>query len=226
MSPPEAAKASRTPARAATSDASGPAQALVFDLGGVVLDIDFNLALGAWSSLSTLPEHELRRRFKFDHAYRRHERGEITAHEYFDHLRSALQLSASVQEIEAGWNAIFVAEMTETRTLVEQARRQLPCYAFTNTNATHMRQWSSLYPQVVAAFDHVFASHRMGLRKPERAAFEHICAALALAPASILFFDDLAENVQAARDAGLQSVLVRTPQDVADALLAAGATGR
>jgi putative hydrolase of the HAD superfamily len=116
--------------------------------------------------------------------------------------------------------------MTETRALVERARQRLPCYAFTNTNASHMRRWSALYPQVVSSFDRIFASHLMGLRKPERAAFDHICCALALAPQSILFFDDSSANVQAARDAGLQGVLVRTPEDVADALHAVGVTSR
>jgi len=63
----------------------------------------------------------------------------------------------------------------------------------------------------------------MGLRKPERPAFAYICRALALSPDAILFFDDSAVNVEAARAAGLRGVLVRTPQDVADALHEAGA---
>lgn len=79
-----------------------------------------------------------------------------------------------------------------------------------------------MYPQLVSAFDRIFASHEIGLRKPERRAFDYICQSLALSPDSILFFDDLAENVQAAQDAGLQAVLVRAPDDVAKALSAIG----
>ena len=200
-----------------------PPQALLFDLGGVLVDFNFSLALEAWSPASTLHLDELRRTFTFDDAYERHERGEITAQEYFSHLSAVLQLSASEEEVEAGWNAIFVGEIAETRMLVERARQTLPCYAFTNTNASHMQRWSTLYPRVVSVFDKIFASHQMGLRKPEPAAFDYICQDLALAPDRILFFDDLAENVQAARAAGLQAVLVRTPQDVANALQAVGA---
>ena len=200
-----------------------PPKALLFDVGGVLIDIDFGRALDAWSSFSALSADDLRRAFSFDPAYESHERGEITATEYFGHLRSRLQLAAPLEAVEAGWNAIFVREIAQTRRLVERARRKLPCYAFTNTNASHLDCWSRLYPQVSAAFDRIFASHLMGLRKPERLAFEHICGTLALAPESILFFDDLAENVHAARDAGLQAVLVRSPQDVAEALDAAGA---
>lgn len=199
-----------------------PPKALLFDLGGVLLDIDFGRAIGAWSRLSALPATELQRLFSFDDAYERHERGQITAQEYFAHLCSALQLSGKPEDVEAGWNAIFVREIEQTRRLVEKARQKFPCFAFTNTNASHMGCWSAAYPEVVGAFDRIFASYQMGLRKPERAAFDHICQALALGPASILFFDDLPANVEAARNAGLQAVLVRGPQDVAEALHSAG----
>lgn len=196
-------------------------KALLFDLGGVLVEFDFGRALAAWSPFSALSENDLRRAFKFDAAYERHERGEITAGEYFAHLRSQLKLSADLQEIERGWNAIFIGEITPTRKLVERARQRLPCHVFSNTNASHMTCWSAMCPQVMATIDRIFASHQMGLRKPERAAFDYICQALQIDPESILFFDDLPENVRAAADAGLQSVLIRRPQDVADALRAA-----
>ena len=197
-------------------------QALLFDVGGVVIDIDFNRALQAWSVHSPLTLAELKQRFQFDTAYERHERGEIDANDYFDHLASALQLTATREEIASGWNAIFVAEITATRRLVEAARTTLPCYAFTNTNATHLNCWTRLFPGVVAAFDGIFASHQIGLRKPERAAFEHICLATDIPAENFVFFDDLPENIQAASRAGLQAVLVRSPDDVARALRSLG----
>jgi len=193
-------------------------KALLFDLGGVLVDIDFGLALRTWSVWSALPAAELERAFVMDGPYERHERGEISAGEYFAELQSKLQLSATREQIESGWNAIFVGEIEETRVLVEKVAQRLPCYAFTNTNASHMKCWSALYPRVALAFKRIFASHQMGLRKPERSAFEHICRTLALAPDEILFFDDSVANIEGARAVGLQGVLVRTPKDVVDAL--------
>ena len=196
--------------------------ALLFDLGGVLVDIDFGRALAAWAPYSALSPEELRSSFKLDHQYERHERGEIAATEYFAHLARTLRLDASHDQIEAGWNSIFVGEFVRTRELVESLRGAVPCYAFTNTNASHMSAWSRLYPGVVGAFDHIFASHQMGLRKPERAAFDKICALTGIEAASFVFFDDLAENVRAAEDAGLRGVLVSSPEDVAAALRALG----
>ena len=197
-------------------------EALLFDLGGVLVDIDFGRALSAWAPYSTLSPTELRKSFTHDLQYERHERGEIEAAEYFGHLANTLQLTASPEQIERGWNAIFVGEILQTRMLVETMRGILPCYAFTNTNASHMATTSNLFPSVVGAFHRIFASHELGLRKPERAAFERICLLTGTPAASIVFFDDLPENVQAAADAGLQVVLVRSPEDVALALRSLG----
>lgn len=193
-------------------------QALLFDLGGVLVDIDFSRALSAWAAYSSLPFEELKQKFRFDEQYERHERGEIEAPEYFDHLRSILQLAATREEVEKGWNSIFVGEISATRAMVEAARKSLPCFAFTNTNASHMACWSQLFPKVVGAFDRIFASHEMGLRKPEHAAFERICRATGVAAHGFIFFDDLPENVHAASEAGFQAVLVSAPGDVSHAL--------
>jgi putative hydrolase of the HAD superfamily len=201
---------------------SHAAEAFLFDLGGVLLEIDFNRAIAAWAPYSALPADVLRKRFRHDVQYERHERGEITATEYFAYLATTLQLTASFEQIEQGWNSIYIGEILQTRELVESMRRVFPCYAFTNTNASHMATWTKRFPGVVGAFDRIFASHELGLRKPERAAFERVCALTGTSAASILFFDDLAENVQAAKDAGFQGVLVKTPEDVAAALRSFG----
>jgi putative hydrolase of the HAD superfamily len=58
----------------------------------------------------------------------------------------------------------------------------------------------------------------MGLRKPERASFDHIVRETGVPHARILFFDDTPANVQGARDAGLQALLVRGPDDVESAV--------
>lgn len=193
-------------------------QALLFDLGGVLLDIDFMRAFSAWSRFSTLTAEEMHSAFQFDEYYQRHERGEISAKEYFAHLQNTLKISGSTSDMCDGWNAIFVEEITETRRMVNAARSRLPCYMFTNTNATHLAAWTTSFPQLVEPFKVVFASSEMGLRKPESKAFEHIASNIGVPPASIMFFDDLLENVQGAQDAGFCAVHVRSSEDVANAL--------
>lgn len=150
-----------------------------------MIDIDFDRAFAVWAEQSRWSPAEIKTRFRFDAPYQQHERGEIPASEYFDHLATTLQLSG---------------------------------------DPAHMAAWSSLYPTLVSSFDKVFASHQMGMRKPELEAFHHIAREIGADPAAILFFDDLLENVEGAIAAGLQAVCVRSPQDVRDALSGFGYT--
>ncbi|MES2954095.1 MAG: HAD-IA family hydrolase [Pseudomonadota bacterium] len=197
-------------------------EALLFDLGGVVINIDFDRAFEHWQPVSRLCLADIRAGFQFDAAYQQHERGEIAASDYFAHLCSSLQLQEGHARVAEGWNAIFTGEIAETLALVQAARAHWPCYAFSNSNAVHQAAWSRMYPAVVQAFDHIFVSSDIGLRKPERRAFEHISDAIGVPAQAILFFDDLAENVAGARAAGLQAVHVRSPADVRAALAALG----
>ncbi|MFC5608771.1 HAD family hydrolase [Variovorax soli] len=193
-------------------------KALLFDLGGVVFEFDFADALAHWAPMSSLPPAALRQAFSHDEDYQRHERAELSGAQYFDTLRRKLRLDASDVQIESGWNAIFRGEISQTLDAIERARRLLPCHAFSNTNKSHHAAWRAAFPRVEPAFDKVFASSDIGLRKPEPAAFEHVCREIGMPPHALLFFDDLEENVLGARACGLQAVQVRSPEDVHAAL--------
>ncbi len=192
--------------------------ALLFDLGGVVIDIDFDRAFRIWEPYSTLTFAEIKSHYLMDRAYQRHERGEISGSTYFDYLRKHLDLDASDVEIEVGWNAIFVGEIEQTVKQIRQIKQQIPCFAFSNSNSTHQAKWMIDYADLVGLFERIFVSSDMGLRKPEKAAFDAISEAIEIPHSAVLFFDDMLENVEGARNAGLQGVHVRSPADVNEAL--------
>lgn len=196
------------------------AAALLFDLGGVVLDIDFERALAAWQPHSRWPVERLRELFVCDEPFRHHETGAITDRQYFGHLRGTLGLGCDDAAVEAGWNRIFVAPIVPTLDLIDAVRGRLPCYALSNTNDAHLRHMQAEFAHVLGRFDRVFVSHEIGHRKPQPQSFAHVVQAIGVPAAQVLFFDDLQENVLAARQSGLQAVLVRGPDDVREALLA------
>lgn len=193
-------------------------QALLFDFGGVVIDVNFNRAFECWQPLSPLSVEEMRATFKVDAAYQQHERGEITAAEYFAHLCRNLQLQEDHTRIAEGWNAIHVGEIVETSRMLQAAGTTFPCYAFTNTNATHQEAWTAMFPSLVQSFERIFVSSEMGRRKPEREAFEYVAREIGVTTDSIMFFDDLLENIEAASALGFQTTHVRSPADVGAAL--------
>lgn len=193
-------------------------RALLFDLGRVVVDIDFDRALAAWGRFSRLAPGELRARFSHDEPYQRFECGTLAEQHYFAHLADLMALQCDEAAIRAGWNAILVAEIGETMAMIAAARQHVPCYALSNTNPVHLQELRRAFPRVLDAFDKVFCSHEIGCRKPAPESFARVLQAIGAAPAHVLFFDDLEENVAAARGCGLQGVVVRGPQDVRDAL--------
>ena len=193
-------------------------RALLFDLGGVVIEIDFDRMLRHWLPHSQLTLAQMRERLQADEPYRRHERGEIDSAPYMVHLSEVFALDADIETVTAGWNAILVDEIPVVLDLIERLRPKLPCYAFSNTSAVHHAEWGMRFPRVNAAFERLFLSFELGLRKPDLAAFEAVAKAIDSDPASILFFDDTEENVLGARRAGLDAVLVTNPDDIAEAL--------
>lgn len=189
-------------------------KALLFDLGGVLIEIDWERMYAHWARCGGVEPAALRERFGFDTHYERHERGEIAAAAYFAALRERLALDLTDADFAAGWNAIFVREVEPTLRIVRELAGRIPMYVFSNTNAAHHEAWSTRFAQALEPFERVFVSSQIGLRKPSGESFAHVAREIGLPPDSILFFDDMAENVAGARAAGMPAVHVRGPRDV------------
>jgi glucose-1-phosphatase len=200
----------------------GAADALLFDLGRVVLDIDFSKAIACWAEHAGCEPSDLVARFVRDETYRHHEIGEISDAAYFDSLRSTLGIRISDDQFLQGWNAIFTGEMPDIAPLLERAARHMPLYALSNTNRPHVEYFSSTYAGLLGHFRKMYLSSTIGLRKPDAAAYDHVVNAIGVAAPRIVFFDDLAENVEGARARGLNAVHVKSSADVARALAALG----
>lgn len=202
--------------------APGSADALLFDLGRVVIDVDFDKTLACWAGHAGCEPSLLVSRFGPGEAYKRHETGEIDDAEFFAALRASLGISISDVQFLEGWNAIFAGEMPGIAPLLERAAKRLPLYAFSNTNQSHVAHFTTAFAGVLGHFREVFVSSTIGLRKPNAAAYDHVVKAIGVPAERIVFFDDLAENIEGARARGLKAIQVRSSDDVAHALTALG----
>ena len=202
--------------------APGSADALLFDLGRVVLDIDFSKAIGCWAAHAGCEPSDIRARYVRDESYRHHETGRISDADYFESLRAALGIRITDAQFLEGWNAIFAGEMPGIADLLARAAGHLPLYAFSNTNQPHVDHFSEVYAGLLGHFREIYLSSTIGLRKPDRAAYAHVVDAIGVPASRILFFDDLAENIEGARACGLMAVHVTSSADVAKALAALG----
>lgn len=198
--------------------AGEPVEALLFDLGGVLVEYDWERAFGHWAGRGGTPAERIRERFGVDEAFERYERGEMSDAEFFDALDAKLDAKLTQADLYEGWNRIFIGTIDPTIDLVARIDPRMPMYVFSNTNGAHHSTWARDYADALAPFRRVFTSFEIGRRKPEREAYEQVAAAIGAPRGRILFFDDVIENVEGARAAGMQAVHVQSPADVASAV--------
>jgi putative hydrolase of the HAD superfamily len=197
-------------------------EALLFDLGGVVIEIDFGRAVQAWANAARVSPSRIAERFSLDAGYEAHERGEIGAHEYCAHLRATLGVALADEILLAGWNQIFVGAIPDVEALLKSLARGFPLYAFSNTNVAHRAFWKVRYASLLKPFSQIFCSCDLGARKPAAASFLEVGRRIGIAPERIVFFDDHPHNVRGAREAGLLAHEVHSVSDIRAALLREG----
>jgi len=193
-------------------------QAVLFDLGNVVLEVDFRRTFRHWAGSAGVDESHLHQHWSLDEAYAAHETGRLEFEEYIEALSDRLGITLSLDQWMDGWNDLFVGPYENVLERLRTLNGTIPMYAFTNTNPTHEAVWRNRYPEALGHFEEIFVSSTIGLRKPDVDAYEWVAAAMSLAPEEILFLDDTLENVEGARTAGLQTEWIRSEQDVVQAL--------
>ena len=192
--------------------------ALLFDLGNVLLAFDFGRACAHWARAAGVPLERVSARFALGAEYHAYERGEIDDATFFAHLRGQLDLPLDDATLLHGWNAIFIGPVPGMPEVVASLAQQVPLHVFSNTSDAHQRFFSEAYADVLRPFRTVSCSHRVGHRKPTREAFEAVLERIGLPAERVAFFDDLDDNVDGARAVGLHAFRARSVHDVQAAL--------
>ncbi|MDU7190212.1 MAG: glucose-1-phosphatase [Enterobacter sp.] len=181
----------------------------IFDLGNVIVDIDFNRVLGAWSDFSRVPLATLKQNFAMGETFHQHERGEISDEAFAERFCQEMGLSLSYEQFSHGWQAVFVAVRPEVIDIMHKLREQgHRVVVLSNTNRLHTTFWPEEYPEVKAAADKIYLSQEMGMRKPEPEIYQKVLEQEGFSARDAVFFDDNEANIDGARKVGITSVLV------------------
>ena len=97
----------------------------IFDLGNVIVDIDFNRVLGAWSDFSRVPLATLKQNFTMGEAFHQHERGEISDEAFAEAMCHEMDLPLSYEQFAHGWQAVFVALRPEVIDTMNKLREDI-----------------------------------------------------------------------------------------------------
>lgn len=204
------------PDRSAGSNGLGRWDAILFDLGGVLLNLDCSATLAAFRRLAGREVPDLFSQGRQAGLFDRFERGELTVAAFRDELRRLLGAHCDDHELDAAWNALLLDVPAPNVELVIRLRKTHRVYLLSNTNELHItdfvarfeREHGATYGAWSDLFHRDFYSHRLGLRKPDPAIFAHVLAREGLHPTRTLFVDDSWPNVLGARTAGLDAAWI------------------
>jgi len=144
------------------------------------------------------------------------ESGRMSLEQFYARLKSKIGLALEYDQFRAIWNDIFTPN-EPVLALAQQLATRHPCYVLSNTNAAHLEYVRAQFPQL--GFARGFAaSYALGVMKPARAFFDGALAQFGVRAGACVFIDDLSENVQGARDAGLPAFQYHTPANLAEEL--------
>lgn len=196
--------------------------ALLFDFGGVLVNVHFERTFAAWAAATGESADELMGRFRFDAQLAAYERGEVDAPAYFEHVRRVLDVNVPTDVLLEGWMAMIGEPLDGIADLIASVSSRLPLYVFSNTNAEHYADWGPRFADLLKPFSAIFCSQELGVRKPDAVAFERVAREMNVPLQRIAFFDDFAPNVTGARATGLQAFQVKGTADVLRHLGAVG----
>ncbi|CAM3816862.1 glucose-1-phosphatase [Xenorhabdus thuongxuanensis] len=181
----------------------------IFDLGNVIIDIDFKRVLAVWSNLSGTPLATLTPKFSQGEAIEKHECGKISDTEFAERMCDEMEVSLSFKQFAEGWNTIFIGVRQEVIELMNKLRAQgHRVVVLSNTNRLHIDYCSVHYPEIAVSADFLYLSHELRMRKPNLDIFNYVLAAEGVTADQAIFFDDLLENVEAAKKSGINVIHV------------------
>jgi len=153
---------------------------IIFDLGGVIINLDNQLTEDAFIALGTQPIKEY---FGHGHAasfFRAYETGSISDREFIDSIKELTGLSLTDEEVIKGWNALLLDFPAERIQLLKKLGKRYRLFLFSNTNALHLTALQKIYRDTFREgelddhFERTYYSHLLGMRKPDIASYRHI----------------------------------------------------
>jgi putative hydrolase of the HAD superfamily len=194
---------------------------LIFDLGGVVIDLFVDRTFAAMAALGVPADMLTERGCLMNSMMMQFDRGDITADEMFGYIKSFLPAAVREKtgawldgEIQHVWNLMLgdiPADKLQRLAALRSAGYRV--VMLSNTNSGHWPRIEQLFVEACGklpseCFDALYLSYLMRRRKPEPEIFLSLLESEGVGAADCLFFDDSAENCAAARALGINAVLV------------------
>jgi len=192
---------------------------IIFDLGGVLLNIDPKKTIEAFGKLG-MKQLVGDKGLSYDHdIFYMMEQGQITSDEFRYGVIELLPQKVSFQEIDNAWTAMLLDFPSVRVELIKNLRKDFKIYLFSNTNAIHVEKFHSNFRnqhrfEVSSLFERDFYSNEIGYRKPSPESYQEIIKLSGINPEESLFIDDSLLNIESAIHFGLKGFWLKPGQKV------------
>ncbi len=187
-------------------------QNILFDLGGVLFDVDINKTIKAFQQFDFEDYDAAVHLMKSNHIFEKIETGEIDSNIFCNELRKLMLTPVPNYEIIIAWNAMLIGIPKENIQLIHQLSTKYSVFLLSNTNEIHYTDFSNQITRQYQLdkfedlFTKAYYSHELGMRKPDPKIYEHVLADSQLIAEETLFIDDRKENIQAANKLKIKTI--------------------
>ena len=190
-------------------------KAIIFDFGGVILNIDYNKTYKAFTNLGVKNFDEMYSQKNANPLFHDLEEGKINEEEFYNAFKRSTQLPLTDQQIKTAWNAMLLRYRKEALQTLSAIRHKYKLYLLSNTNIIHYKEFNKIFEEDIGPgsinnyFDKVYYSHEIGYRKPGNEAYEYVLQQNNLDAIQTIFIDDSIQNIDAAKALGLQTIFLK-----------------
>ncbi|MCH7401818.1 HAD family hydrolase [Belliella kenyensis] len=191
---------------------------LLFDLGNVIINIDYSFTINELTKRLPKEKHSLTSEFFPAKFHKDYEKGLISTVEFREAIKNHFQEPWEDNEIDYLWNSLLKDIPNDRIDLIKKLSEHYGLAVLSNTNELHIEAINILLKKQFGVsslhdiFDEVYFSHELQLAKPDPNIYQKVSELLATPPTNILFFDDLKDNIESAKNLGYQTHHVTHPQ--------------
>jgi FMN phosphatase YigB (HAD superfamily) len=192
-------------------------EAIIFDIGRVIIALDPSRAITVLGAASNLTPEKLWTQVQEDPLWLGWQEGRVTPRAWYDNLSARFHASISFDEFCEVWNSVMASKLILPERLFKQLSKKCRLVLLSNTDPIHVACMESKF-NFIRYFPKRIYSCEVGAVKPGIKIFSAAIRAAAAPPSRILFIDDIRQYVVAARRAGLHAIQFRSRPQLEEAL--------
>ncbi len=187
---------------------------IIFDLGGVIINLYVEKTISAFAQLSGLSEKEVEKAYLSADVFRQYEKGMISNAEFRESLRDKFNLKANDAEIDKAWNAMLGEIPNDRIESIKSLKQNYKCIVLSNTNAIHATAFHEIlsnsfsYQHLSDLFHEVYFSHDLNQRKPDQEIYQNVLSLSQTEATEALFMDDGQINLDSASKLGIHTLQI------------------